>query len=169
LPFNLGRVGVLDPKHRLNVIAVIVAKASFSAERGASLVSHYGIDTSSLPGRTLTAAGRKVWAATYVDVREHFPTDRDALRIVQYDSCRGLEELTVINYAFDEFSEYKYRQWIAAPELGNLFAAPEERAGLFASRWALFPLTRAMDTLVINVTSQQSRKSTEKTSPWIKL
>ena len=51
--------------------------------------------------------GKKVWDASSVDVREHFPTDRDALRIVQYDSCRGLEGWAVINYGFDDFWEYK--------------------------------------------------------------
>jgi AAA domain len=56
-----------------------------------SLVLHENHETSSLPGRTLTASGLKVWDASSIDVREHFPTDRDALRIVQYDSCRGLE------------------------------------------------------------------------------
>jgi hypothetical protein len=116
-----------------------------------SLVSHEG-GKCSLPGQILTAAGRKVWDATSMDVREYFPTDRDALRIVQFDSCRGLEGWTVINYAFDEFWDYKYRQWLAAPqEPGNLFDTPEEQAGAFASRWAMIPLSRAMDTLVINV------------------
>ncbi len=103
----------------------------------------------------LAAAGRKVWDATSMDVREHFPTDRDALRIVQYDSCRGLEGWTVINYAFDEFWDYKYRQWLAASqEPGNPFDTPEERARAFASCWAMIPLTRAMDTLVINVSAR---------------
>jgi hypothetical protein len=121
-----------------------------------SLVSHDTGGTSSLPGQILAAAGRKVWDATSMDVREHFPNDRDALRIVQYDSCRGLEGWTVINYAFDEFWEYKYRQWLSAPqEPGNLFDTPEERAGAFASRWAMIPLTRAMDTLVVNVSYQR--------------
>lgn len=120
-----------------------------------SLVSHESRETSSLPGQILAAAGRKVWDATSMDVREHFPTNRDALRIVQYDSCRGLEGWTVINYAFDEFWDYKYRQWLAAPqEAGSLFDTPEDLAAAFASRWAMIPLTRAMDTLVINVSTQ---------------
>jgi len=120
-----------------------------------SLVSHESGDTCSLPGQMLAAAGRKVWDATSMDVREYFPTARDALRIVQYDSCRGLEGWTVINYAFDELWNYKYSQWLAAPqEPGNLFDTREERAGVFASRWAMIPLTRAMDTLVINISPQ---------------
>jgi hypothetical protein len=120
-----------------------------------SLVSHENGHAWSLPGRAFAAAGKKIWDATSMDVREHFPTDRDALRLVQYDSCRGLEGWTVINYAFDEFWDYKYRQWVASPQKpGNLFDTPEERAAAFASRWAMIPLTRAMDTLVINVSAR---------------
>lgn len=119
------------------------------------LVAHENEGPCSFPGRALAAAGRKVWDGTSIDIREHFPTDRDALRIVQYDSCRGLEGWTVINYAFDEFWDYKFRQWLASPqEPGNLLDTPEERATAFASRWAMIPLTRAMDTLVINVSPQ---------------
>jgi hypothetical protein len=120
-----------------------------------SLVLHENHEASSLPGRTLTASGKKVWDASSIDVREHFPTDREALRIVQYDSCRGLEGWSVINYAFDEFWDYKCRQWLSSPQVpGNLLDTPEERAVAFASRWAVIPLTRAMDTLVINVSAR---------------
>jgi len=99
----------------------------------------------------------KTWDASSTDVRENFPTDRDALRIVQYDSCRGLEGWTVVNYAFDEFWDYKYRQRLALPRgTDDLFVTAEEEAKEFASRWAMIPLTRAMDTLVINISGKPS-------------
>jgi hypothetical protein len=120
-----------------------------------SLVVHENQETFSLPGRALAARGKRVWDASSIDVREHFPTDREALRIVQYDSCRGLEGWTVINYGFDEFWEYKYQQGLSLPqEPGSLFVIAEERAAAFASHWAMIPLTRAMDTVVINVSAQ---------------
>jgi hypothetical protein len=120
-----------------------------------SLVLREGERTFSLPGRKLIDSGKRVWDASSLDVREHFPTDRDSLRIVQYDSCRGLEGWTVINYAFDEFWDYKYRQWLASPRIAkDFFETTEERAAVVASRWAMIPLTRAMDTLVINVSTQ---------------
>jgi hypothetical protein len=122
-----------------------------------ALVKRVGEEAYSIPGRKLVESGKAVWDASALDVRSHFPTDRDALRIVQYDSCRGLEGWTVINYAFDEFWKYKYEQWLASPqELGGLFDTPEERAAAFASRWATIPLTRAMDTLVLNISTQPS-------------
>lgn len=117
-----------------------------------SLVYRDNDSTYSVPGRTLSQHGTNVWDASSSDVREYYPTDRDALRLVQYDSCRGLEGWTVINYAFDDFYKYKYQQWLAAPQdLGGLFDTPEDLAAAFAAQWVMIPLTRAMDTLVINV------------------
>jgi GTPase SAR1 family protein len=111
----------------------------------------------SVPGRTINAEGGLTWDATAVDVRAQYPTDRDALRIVQYDSCRGLEGWTVINYAFDDFYDYKYRQWMNAPQdLGGLFDTQEDLAAAFAAQWTMIPLTRAMDTLVINLSKRTS-------------
>ena len=122
-----------------------------------SLIVHDEDGTVSVPGRTILTAGSLVWDATAVDVREQFPTDRDALRIVQYDSCRGLEGWTVINYAFDDFYDYKYHQWLETPqELGGLFDTQEGLAAAFAAQWIMIPLTRAMDTLVINLSSRPS-------------
>ena len=86
---------------------------------------------------------------------EPTPIDRDALRIVQYDSCRGLEGWTVINYGYDDFWDQKFHQCLYSPrEPGGLFDTAEERAAAFASRWAMIPLTRAMDTLVINISAR---------------
>lgn len=110
------------------------------------------------PARTIANKGGKVWDGTSRDVREHFPTDREALRFVQYDLCRGLEGWTVINYGFDELWEYKYRQWyLETHEHGGLFDSADALAADHASRWAMIPLTRAMDTLVINVSIETSR------------
>lgn len=123
-----------------------------------ALVVHDGREPFSTPARALAEQGIKVWDASSIDVRENFPTDREALRIVQYDSCRGLEGWTVINYGFDEFWDYKYRQRLALPrETDDLFITAEEEAREFASRWTMIPLTRAMDTLVINISNKPSR------------
>jgi hypothetical protein len=115
------------------------------------LVRHES-ETPSIPGQVLAAAGQSVWDATSIDVRDRYPTDRDALRIVQYDSCRGLEGWTVINYGFDEFWTYKFREYLSGEiSADQLLPPPEDRARASASRWAMIPLTRAMDTLVINI------------------
>lgn len=123
-----------------------------------SLVIHTDDGGYSIPGRTIQQNGGLVWDGTSSDVREHYPTDRNALRIVQYDSCRGLEGWTVINYAFDDFYEYKYQQWLSEPkDIGGLFDTKEELAAAFAAQWAMIPFTRAMDTLIINVSNRPSQ------------
>src|SRR5206468_11793616 len=91
------------------------------------------------------------WDATSRDVRDRYPTDRDALRIVQYDSCRGLEGWTVINYALDQFWQYKFEECVSSDGAPDKMETPEDRARRDASRWTMIPLTRAMDTLVINI------------------
>jgi hypothetical protein len=109
------------------------------------------------PARTYVAAGGSVWDATSRDVREHFPVHRDQLRFVQYDSCRGLEGWTTINYALDQLWVYKFRQWFAEQhKVDDLYQTSEEAAKLHASRWVMIPLTRAIDTLVINVGHEPS-------------
>jgi hypothetical protein len=123
-----------------------------------SLVEKSANGTFSVPGRIITEKGGQVWDAADFNVRESYPTDRSALRLVQYDSCRGLEGWTTINYGFDDFWDYKYQQSMNSLVDKKLdgFDTPEEISELFAARWAMIPLTRAMDTLVINVSDKPS-------------
>ena len=105
-----------------------------------------------LPALNYVSAGGSVWDGTSRDVREHFPVHRDQLRFVQYDSCRGLEGWAAINYGLDQLWTYKFHQWSAEQhEVDGLYQSTEEAAQLHASRWVMIPLTRAIDTLVINV------------------
>jgi hypothetical protein len=86
------------------------------------------------PARTIVRNGGRVWDGTTRDVREHYSTDRDAFRFVQYDSCRRLEGWTVINYGFDELWEYKYHQWFTEGHDGDgLFDSIESLAVAHAS------------------------------------
>ncbi|MEZ5758278.1 MAG: hypothetical protein R3D86_08660 [Emcibacteraceae bacterium] len=122
-----------------------------------SLIVHEENSAYSLPGQAIQRTGKLVWDATSADIREHYPTERDALRIVQYESCRGLEGWIVINYALDNFYEIKFNQFISSPQVSQgQFKSKEELALIFAAQWLMIPLTRAMDTLVINLTSQQT-------------
>ncbi|MBP3124754.1 AAA family ATPase [Thalassospira sp. ER-Se-21-Dark] len=122
-----------------------------------SLVVHEDEHAYSIPGHTIQQNGGAVWDASSIDVREFYPTERDALRIVQYDSCRGLEGWAVINYAIDDLYDYKREQWLALSEdPGGLFETREELAANYAAQWLMIPLTRAMDTIVVNVTNRPS-------------
>jgi len=48
------------------------------------------------------------------------------------------------------------KPWGRSQDVGELFDTPQEGAALFASRWAMIPLTRAMDTLVLNIGDRPS-------------
>jgi hypothetical protein len=106
----------------------------------------------SVPAEAYASIGGKAWDGTARDVREAYPTDREELRFVQYDSCRGLEGWSVVNYDLDELWEYKARQWeTEGHDYDPLIETREEAAALHASRWVMIPLTRAIDTLVIGL------------------
>ena len=114
------------------------------------LVTMNGCDAAAV----ITDHGGLVWDGTARDVREHYPSDREQLRFVQYDSCRGLEGWTTFNYRLDELFDHKVRQWLAEDhKIDALLETHEEAASRHAARWIMIPLTRAIDTLVINVGS----------------
>ncbi len=120
-----------------------------------SLVDHK--NKKSQAAQFLLENNEKVWDGAIQDIRQNFPTDREQLRIVQYDSCRGLEGWTVFNLAFDDMWQYKYNQWSKEPrELGGLFDTKEDMAAAYAAQWCMIPLTRALDTLVIHVSNNPS-------------
>jgi hypothetical protein len=110
-----------------------------------------------VPAQNYVAAGGCVWDGTSRDVREHFPVHRDQLRFVQYDSCRGLEGWTTINYGLDQLWTSKCRQWFTEGRgTDDLSQTAEEASQRHASRWVMIPLTRAIDTLVVNVSTEPS-------------
>lgn len=106
----------------------------------------------SAPADAYAGIGGKVWDGTARDVREAYPTDREELRFVQYDSCRGLEGWSVVNYELDQLWNYKMQQWEAeVHDHDPLIETREEAAARHAARWVMIPLTRAIDTLVISL------------------
>lgn len=101
--------------------------------------------------------GYAVWDGVKKDVREAFAQNLDDIRIVQYDSCRGLEGWAVFNLCFDEFFDYKkQRPEIDEKSREDLFFNEEKARLDFAKRWLMIPLTRAIDTLVIHVSKPES-------------
>ena len=53
--------------------------------------------------RNLSEWGHDVWDGTDLEVRRSAPIRVSQHRVVQYDSCRGLEGWIVVNYALDDF------------------------------------------------------------------
>ena len=109
----------------------------------------------SIVGEKFQEWGFKIWDGVAPDIREYYPTDPEQLRIVQYDSCRGLEGWIVVNFEFDKFYDYKIATFeTSADEEADTFFDKEQAVGEYVAQWLMIPLTRAMDTLVIQVTSK---------------
>ena len=98
----------------------------------------------------LRAAGEIVWDASDPLTRTTAPDGTDAWRIVQYDSCRGLEGWATLLVALDDLYANKIKHPNAAA------TAPGIDPELVARRWLLIPLTRAVHLLVVHVRDPQS-------------
>lgn len=102
-------------------------------------------------------AGIKVFDGTNDRNREHYPTDMEQCRLYQYESCRGLEGWVTVCLHFDELIELKTRE---AKNLnfdeGLVLANPKKMQQKYAYLWSLMPLTRPIDTLVIQLTDLDS-------------
>lgn len=100
--------------------------------------------------------GIHLWDGTASDVRSEFPTDTQQHRLLQYDSCRGLEGWVVVCLHLDAFFEHKQRTF--SPDLENQLAlySTDELKKNFASQWLMMPFTRAIDTIVISFQNSDS-------------
>ncbi len=56
-----------------------------------------------------------------------------------------------MNLGFDEFYDWKLKDQPENVKEGGLLVSPEQAARLRAAQWLMIPLTRAIDTLVIQV------------------
>lgn len=107
------------------------------------------------PAKRFQEWGQMVWDGTTEASREGFPTSIEQLRVVQYDSCRGLEGWIVVNLDLDGFYDYKRQLYLNAPPVVQ--DGPQDletEAHEFAAKWLMIPLTRAIDTLVIHLSGR---------------
>lgn len=106
----------------------------------------------------LRTRGHEAWDGVDPDARRDFPRSVDALRVVQYESCRGLEGWTTVLEGFDEFWAAKHAQALARHEAAGAtgHGSPAEAANLEAWRWAMIAMTRPIDTLVLCVSDMAS-------------
>jgi hypothetical protein len=118
-----------------------------------------GVRTSKL-GSVLESLGHSIWNGVDEAARRDFPRSPDLLRVLQYDSSRGLEGWTTVLEHLDEAWDYKRGDW-RAQHVDDAFAGdPDRAAQLAAWRWCMIPLTRPMDTLVITLSNAESSAAT---------
>ena len=98
-------------------------------------------------------AGIPVYDGINDSNRTVYPT-KDECRVYQYDSCRGLEGWCVVCADFDELIQYKLDTYKANED--ELCFDPEVAKKRSVLLWALMPLTRPIDTLVITLNNANS-------------
>lgn len=101
--------------------------------------------------------GIPIWDGTNTDLRTQYVVNLEEHRVLQYDSCRGLEGWTVVCLDLDDFIKYKGETYEENRIDGELtLETEEEKMKRFVYLWALIPLTRAIDTLIITVKNKNS-------------
>lgn len=104
--------------------------------------------------------GIYIWDGTANKNREGYSIDAEEVRLLQYDSARGLEGWTVVCMDFDMFLEEKSSEYRDGPVDVLLLESPKERKKKHLYNWAMIPLTRAIDTIIITIkdtTSETAR------------
>lgn len=114
-------------------------------------------DKSSIVADQYKKWGLETWDAVDPELRGEYPTSLEQYRIVQYESCRGLEGWVVVNFGLDEFFDYKCSNAeFSEEEKSDMFFDHEESAIEYSKKWIMIPLTRAIDTLVLHVSDEAS-------------
>lgn len=101
--------------------------------------------------------GISFWNGLDNKTRLEYPTNLDDVRLLQYESARGLEGWTVVCLDFDVFLDIKDKQYNPQDMKDALLLESEEEKKLrYMYHWAMIPLTRAIDTLVITLRNKES-------------
>ena len=96
-------------------------------------------------------AGIYIWDGTNEYQRSEYSIRTDESRVLQYDSARGLEAWTVVCMDYDEFLDYKRNDFHADEGNRLLLESPQDTLNKYMINWALLPLTRAIDTIVLTL------------------
>ena len=101
--------------------------------------------------------GILLWDGINDDRRIDYSINLDEARVLQYESSRGLEGWTVCCLDFDVFMRMKEEQYDPS-RAGNalLLESAAEQKKKYLLNWALIPMTRAIDTLILVLRDQHS-------------
>ena len=100
--------------------------------------------------------GITIWDGTAKDLRTQYVVDLTQHRLLQYESCRGLEGWTVVCLQLDEFIKYKMATFTEQNTEELALETFQEKRDKFVYLWSLIPLTRAIDTLIITLKNKDS-------------
>ena len=100
--------------------------------------------------------GIVIWDGTNTDLRTQYAVELNQHRLLQYESCRGLEGWTVVCLELDSFVKSKLDNFKEGETDELALETFEEKKRKFVYLWSLIPLTRAIDTLVITINDKNS-------------
>ena len=100
--------------------------------------------------------GLEIWNGMDPITRQHYPRSVDQHRIVHYESCRGLEGWTTFLNGFDVFWQQRCTRALSDRNYIPALIDPDHWAQTQAWRWAMIPLTRSIDTIIINLSDENS-------------
>lgn len=121
-----------------------------------SLVRKDGMDSCFAKKTEFEKNGVFLWDGTNSYNRESYSVRNDEVRVLQYDSARGLEGWTIVCMNFDEFIKEKDSEYVEGEIDSLLLESPEEHKKKYIYNWVMIPLTRAIDTLVITLSDCES-------------
>jgi hypothetical protein len=113
--------------------------------------------------------GVKIWDGTSSLTRSIYPSNPLEHRVLQFDSCRGLEGWIVVCLWMDDFVAFKkdsfkdekieiekaLQQGVAYQQRLDMKTFDEKQKE-YVNLWSMIPFTRAIDTLVITVKDSRS-------------
>lgn len=99
-----------------------------------------------------------LWDGTNESVRESYTVQADEVRILQYDSARGLEGWCVCCMDLDQMIEEKSREYHGKSN-PLLLQSKEEDMKMYIENWIMISLTRAIDTLIITLKNPLSEEA----------
>ena len=96
------------------------------------------------------------WDGTEDNEKFKIINDINQLRVIQYQSCRGLEGWNVINYNLDELWDIKFAECMNSEKQSDDLLSKEEISKNFAAKWIMIPLTRGIDSFTISLKDKNS-------------
>jgi hypothetical protein len=98
-----------------------------------------------------------LWDGTNEDIRDSYTVQSDEVRVLQYDSARGLEGWSVCCMGLDQMVKEKIKEYTGSSN--PLFLQSEEDSiKMYSDNWLMIAMTRAIDTLIITLNDSLSKE-----------
>lgn len=114
--------------------------------------AHYSQNGRFLYRQSFEEEGIDIWDGTNSSVRRESPLLGESVRVLHYESGRGLEAWSCICFEIDTFVARKMDEYtVTDPVDAFLLESKEDKRKRYLINWLLLPLTRAIDTIIITL------------------